>query len=146
MKNLLEADARRLVHQRIGSLTPEVKPKWGTMNATQMLAHCASQLRLCWGEIEVPSKKSVFGLFPLNVTMIWVMPWPKGAPTLPEMICADAENWEKENADLAAQIERFPEKIAANKAPHPIFGKLSERTVGRLAYRHLDHHLRQFGV
>lgn len=116
------------------------------MNATQMLAHCSSQLRLCWGELQGESKKTLYGRWPINWAMIYVVPWPKGVPTLPALIHPDADNWEAEKADLLALVEKFPKVIGEASLPHPIFGKLSTRTWGRLAWRHLDHHLRQFGA
>ncbi|MFQ5525566.1 MAG: DUF1569 domain-containing protein [Thermoanaerobaculia bacterium] len=146
MKSLNNERDRREIRERIESLEPSCKPLWGRMNATEMLAHCSAQLRMSWGEIECKPKQSPLGRLPLKQALVYFAPWPKGAPTAPELIRADAENWVVETAKLFDLIERFPAEIEFTSVPHPIFGTLSKRAWGRLGYRHLDHHLRQFGV
>ncbi|MCP4205068.1 MAG: DinB family protein [bacterium] len=146
MHNILSTTTRQLVRNRIGSLDASMKPRWGRMNATAMLSHCAAQLRMSLGEITCRPRKSIFGRAPIKQMLVYLAPWPKSAPTAPELIRAEVETWEAEKTQLLDLIEHFAERIRTSSAPHPIFGKLSIRAWGRLAYRHLDHHLRQFGV
>ncbi len=74
------------------------------------------------------------------------MPWPKGAPTAPEFIHAHEEHFGDNLTALHATLEEFVASgDSARREPHPAFGQLSGKAWGRLVYRHLDHHLRQFG-
>lgn len=146
MKNLLAGATRRAIERRIASLDASARPLWGRMNATEMLAHCSAQLQMSLGEIECRPKKSALSRPPLKQLIVYLAPWPKSAPTAPELIRPDTETWSAEKARLVDLIERFVTGIAGHSAPHPLFGKLTTRAWSRLAYRHLDHHLRQFGV
>ena len=146
MKSLLREDTRQGIRERIEALAPSARPLWGKMNAARMLAHCSAQLRMSWGEIPCKARKSPLGRPPIKQALVYFVPWPKSAPTAPELIRPDTENWQAEKTDLLALVDRFPTAIQKSSAPHPLFGKLSRRAWGRLAFRHLDHHLRQFGL
>lgn len=116
------------------------------MNAASMLAHCSAQLRMSWGEVKCKPRKSDLSRTPIKQLLVYLAPWPKSAPTAPELIRLEVETWDAEKGQLLELVERFATAIRDSSAPHPLFGKLSTRAWGRLAYRHLDHHLRQFGV
>jgi hypothetical protein len=146
LKNLLSETTRQAVEARVGRLDPSARPLWGQMNATSMLAHCSAQLRMSWGEIECQLRASPFGRAPLKQLLVYLAPWPKSAPTAPELIQPEPDIWDAERDQLLNLIGRFKTAIQDSSTPHPIFGKLSKDAWGRLAYRHLDHHLRQFGV
>ncbi len=146
MKNLLSKSTRQGIRNRIGALDASMKPLWGRMSATTMLAHCSAQLRMSFGEIECEPKSSAFNRTPLKQLLVYVAPWPKSAPTAPELIRPNTQAWGTEVSRLLELVERFAPAIRQSSAPHPLFGRLSTRAWGRLAYRHLDHHLRQFGV
>ena len=115
-----------------------------------MLAHCADALRNATGELPIAVRR-----LPLAQTrlvqwlMIDVIPFPKGAPTAPELRRRDIATIEVEREALLVLLERFavgPGAPAVRWAPHPLFGVLTPAQWGRLAWKHLDHHLRQFGV
>jgi hypothetical protein len=75
------------------------------------------------------------------------LPWPKGVATSPELLSRMPEQWTAEMAALRAAIEAFVSKSRDGAWPrHPRFGHLSGPEWGRLMYRHLDHHLTQFGL
>jgi hypothetical protein len=147
MKSLFDPSFLARIRARIEGLSPESERRWGTMRVEQMLVHSTDQLRLAFGEIPCRPRKTVFGRFPLRQLLIYVLPWPKGAPTLPELRDPPPrEEWDAAKESLLASIDRFV-ALGPNHAwePHPAFGKLSGRAWGVLAYRHLDHHLKQFG-
>ena len=81
----------------------------------------------------------------------WILfsavPWPKGAATPAEMNAELAHfvltNIENEKTDLLNYLENAKGK--AQLMPHPFFGKLNRQEWARLIYKHLDHHLKQFG-
>lgn len=118
------------------------------MDAPKMLAHLTEAMRMATGELKVPSK-NIFALqhFPLKHLILYVLPFPRGAPTAPALIARTATDWDAEVATLVDTCERFATRDPNSEQPvHPAFGSLSHSAWGVLAYRHCDHHLRQFGA
>lgn len=147
MNSLFDARARERILARIERLTPESARRWGRMSVEEMQVHVAGQLRMALGELPVAPKR-VFIRFPVvkQLAIYW-LPWPKGAPTAPELRATPPADWAGDRAALLRLIERFAAHGPRGEWPeHPAFGRLSGRAWGVLAYRHLDHHLRQFGV
>lgn len=140
-----DADRQALV-TRIRHVSPDAQAQWGRMTARGMLAHLHECARMALGELDVPSKKLPIRYTPLKQFIIYLMPFPKGAPTAPELVRRQADDWIAELVDLEAAIDRLAAKSPAAAWPdHPAFGTMSRRAWGTLVYRHTDHHLRQFG-
>ena len=119
------------------------------MNAPQMVCHCADQLRVALGD--VPAKPTPVSLLQSRLVrqvLIYWLPWPKGKiPTAPEMQATEPDAWEGDLAALRRLVDRFAERRPdGDWPPHPAFGPLPGKEWGVLSYKHLDHHLRQFGV
>lgn len=150
MATLKDAQQRSQLLSRLHQLTAETSPLWGTMNAPKMLAHLSDSMRMAYGDLDVPKKWMVLRYFPLKQLTLYVLPFPKGAPTAPQLISRTPENseaFDRERSALGALIERFEKEAERDDWPeHPVFGPLSTRGWGTLTYRHIDHHLRQFGV
>jgi len=147
MKTLWEHDARLEILRRIESVSPESKPLWGGMTCGRMFRHLAQSFAMANGELPTKSKNIPLRYFPLKQFAIYVMPFPKGLPTAPEMLEGDGESCEAARGDLRNGIETFAKRADVTSWPdHPAFGKLSTRAWGVLMYRHSDHHLRQFGA
>lgn len=146
MKSMWNEDDRRELRQRIAALDAAARPRWGKMNAPQMVAHLTDATKMALGELPVAGKRMPLRYPPLKQLMM-VLPFPKGAPTAPELIARAPAPWGTEIADLGAAMDRLV-RLPANFAwpEHPAFGKLSRRAWGVLTYKHTDHHLRQFGV
>jgi hypothetical protein len=84
---------------------------------------------------------------PMKQLFVYCLPFPKGAPTAPELLARKPEEWTVEIEQLRDQLDRFVSRgPAGTAAEHPLFGRLTGRAWGALVYRHMDHHLRQFGV
>jgi hypothetical protein len=133
--------------QRLLTLTPERRPRWGRMSAPQMVSHLIQACRMACGELPVAPKASPLRSFPLNWLVVHWLPWPKGAPTAPELAARSAEQWDRDIDDLVTRIRRFSERNPSDRWPeHPAFGALSGASWGVLAYRHIDHHFDQFGI
>ena len=78
---------------------------------------------------------------------LYVLPMPKNVPTAKELTLRAPAEWGAEHARLREALARFRDQRARADWPlHPIFGRMSARAYGVLAYKHTDHHLRQFGV
>lgn len=146
MKSVWDAGTRKELLDRFARLTPQHKPLWGKMNAGQMVAHCAGPLRAAMGEMKVTEKWTPFRIGLLRYLVIYKMPWPKGAPTAPEFIHQGVEDLDSNRRQLAEALERFAAQRHNGLRPHAAFGPLSEKDWGCLTWRHLDHHLTQFGL
>lgn len=146
--SLWEDGARAKLLDRLGRLTPDARPRWGRMTAPQMLTHVNDQLRMSMGELPTVSARLPVRYPPLKQLVAYVLPWPKGLPTSPELLARiDRSSWPTEVATFGTLLHRFATRPAGAAWPeHPAFGRLSRRGWGTLAYRHTDHHFRQFGA
>jgi hypothetical protein len=144
MKSIWNPEDRRQLHDRLAALRPDSpRRSQPVMNA----AHLADALRMALGDLPCESKKLPIRYPPLKQLIIYWLPFPKGAPTAPELISRIPATWTAEVADLAGLLERMARQPRDAAFPeHPGFGRLSRRAWGVLVYRHMDHHLRQFGV
>ena len=147
MKNLLDSTARQELAERVALLTPEASPLWGQMSARAMMAHLVDALHMAMGDLEVEEKKLPIRFSPIKQFIIYGPPFPKNSPTAPELLRRQADDWDGECASLRQTMDAWVARSESNPLPrHPVFGKLSRRTWGALGYKHIDHHLRQFGV
>lgn len=148
MKTFWDSAARDEICRRMERLTVDATPQWGKFNATQMLAHLNDAMRMASGELTVASKRLPIRYPPLKQLLVYALPWPKGAPTAPELIArGSSADFAKEKAEFRGVVDRLAQKRATDIWPeHPAFGRLTHRAWGVLKYRHADHHLRQFGL
>jgi hypothetical protein len=144
---IFDAGVRDSLVQRLLTLTPERRPRWGAMSAPEMVSHLIESCRMACGELKAAPKAGPLRVFPLNYAIIHWLPWPKGAPTAPELIARVPESWDRDIDELVARIRKFCERGQGKRWPeHPAFGALSEDSWGVLVYRHIDHHFEQFGI
>jgi hypothetical protein len=148
MSTLANAVARDALVARLERLSPEAPAAWGRMTAPLMLAHCSDALRMGLGDLPVKSRGKTIAQTALVKWLFFnVLPFPKDAPTANELISRTPAPWDVERADLIALIHRSGSADASVKRPpHPLFGPLTTTQWGQLTWKHLDHHLRQFGV
>jgi len=148
MTTMWDPAAARQIRARIAQLTPEHTRQWGRMSAQQMVCHLSESLKMAIGDLPVAPKRLPLRYPPLKQLIVYVAPFPRNAPTAPELtIAATPRAWSDDLSTLQQLIDRFASRPAdADWPEHPAFGRLSRRAWGVLAYRHIDHHLRQFGV
>lgn len=148
MGSILNEANRAEISSRVRSLSVSSTRRWGSMDVVGMLHHLRLSARMTLGELPVPSaNKRPFQLFPLKHLILYVLPFPKGAPTAPELKPSDAESFEEERAAVLELLERIGTGPREGAGPaHPLFGPLSWREWGVVTYKHADHHLRQFGA
>jgi len=147
MKTIWDPAHCKNVLARLESLSADRKPLWGNMTYSHMIAHLADPIKAALGEKTVQPKPGAFSNPIVRHLIIYWAPWPKGAPTAPEFLHSADENLGDGMAELRKALDRFV--ASGERGPykaHPAFGRISGRAWGRLMYRHLDHHLRQFGV
>jgi hypothetical protein len=148
MKSLLEKTTSLEMIQRVDKLSLESKRQWGKMNVAQMVAHCGNALDMASGRCNpkrvfigriigplIKKKYSDESLF------------TQGSPTSVEIRVEGEKDFHKEKARLKNLIQQFTKEgeNGITKHPHPFFGPLSTTEWGIGMYKHLDHHLRQFG-
>ena len=119
------------------------------MSAAQMLAHCAAVQEVMNGK---PLEGTPFYILALKSVIRKAVlsraPYPKNSKTHPQYIQGEQKNFETEKACLIKTLEAaldLPESQSATLT-HPLFGKLTRQEGGWSSYKHLDHHLSQFGV
>jgi hypothetical protein len=147
MKTLWNPRDRESLFDRLERLGPEARPLWGKFTAPKMLAHVNDALRMSAGELPTAFKKTPFRFPVVKHFLVYAAPWPKGVPTAPELLeRGDRAIWEAEKAAFPKAVASLVSRDANAPSPlHPAFGPLSHRAWGRLAWRHVDHHFRQFG-
>lgn len=148
MKTLHDGSHRQALVARLGTLSADARPRWGRMNVGQMLCHLGDALRLGVGDTRAePGPQKLLQHFPLKQLVIYVLPWPKGAPTAPELLATAPAAFEADREALRSLLDRFGAvPLAEPPRVHPLFGPLSVQDWSALQSRHVDHHLRQFGA
>ena len=150
MKNLFEAARVQEVKERIALLRPDSQRLWGKMNAPQAVAHCSAGVELALGDKTPPRVFAgrIFGWIVKPLALRDDEPMRRNSPTMQELVVQDARDLGTERQRLRELIDRF---AAAGPAgctthPHSFFGRLTPQEWAILMYKHLDHHLRQFGA
>lgn len=150
MKTLLDPAEAEQMKARLMRLTPECERQWGKMTAAQMVTHCSVGLEMSCGTHNPPRMAAgrLLGRLLKPLVLKEGVPMRRNAPTVPSLKVAGEPDLEAGKARLAGLIEQFARNGAAGctKHPHPFFGALTPEEWGALAYKHMDHHLRQFGV
>lgn len=150
MKSLFESGCIDEVQQRLSRLQPDQPRQWGAMNPAQMLAHCSLGLEMAAGEIRPPRALMgrILGPVVKPIAFREKEPMRRNSPTSKELVIKGDRDFETERKRLSGLIDRF---AAAGPAgctahPHAFFGSLTSDEWAVLMYKHLDHHLRQFGA
>ena len=151
MTTLLDAATERRFRKRVDTLKPDAPARWGKMNARQMVCHLTDSFRVALGEVPVVAKVDAAPADPLRWLFVQTPPDPEGKGPDDAGVPGERNRgeWEKDVAEWNAALDRFV-KRSQEKEPrwgaHPAFGDLGTEEWGRLAARHSDHHLTQFGV
>jgi hypothetical protein len=150
MESLFESGCVDEVQQRLSRLQPDQPRQWGKMNPAQMLAHCSLGLEMAAGEIRPPRALMGRILGPVIKPMALreSEPMRRNSPTAKELVVNGDRDFETERKRLSGLIDRFAAAGSAGCTAHPhaFFGSLTPDEWAVLMYKHLDHHLRQFGA
>jgi hypothetical protein len=150
MKSLFNKNDNQEVINRINSLSNISQALWGKMNVSQMLSHCQVPLKVAFGEMKL--KRGIpgflFGKMVRKKLTKDETPFDKSLPTDKGFIVTDQREFEKEKNNLIGIVKRFQETgpDGLSKDPHPFFGKMTSQDWDTIQWKHLDHHLRQFGA
>ena len=148
MKNLFQPETVDEVVSRLDKLQPSSARQWGKMDVAQMMAHCSAAMDMASGRINPPRAfiGRVLGPFFRSV-FTNDKPFSKNNPTDEQLVVSDARDFQREREQLKLKVQQFHQggEAQCTRHPHPFFGGLSPQEWGRGMYKHLDHHLRQFG-
>lgn len=150
MKDIFDPKTTAETIARIDRLTPEAQPLWGKMNVGQMLAHCCVTYEMAYTDKHAGPKglmKLVMKLFVKNM-VVSEKPYKKNLKTAPQFLIADERDFKKEKDRLIAYIKKT-EELGGDHfdgKENLSFGKMTKQEWNNMFYKHLDHHLQQFGV
>lgn len=146
MKTVFDKATRDELINRINSLNENSRPQWGKMNIYQMMKHCTLWEEMLSGEIKCKQAfiGRVFGKMVLKRLLKDESPLKHSTPTSPELRVPESDG------DITSQKAKWIALLEKNTQAsntgflHPFFGHMTREQVGYLAYKHIDHHLRQF--
>lgn len=146
MRSLFVKQDVAMLQERLNRLTVDAKPKWGSFDVNRMVCHLADSIRFALSpELEVDVMKGP-PMFIRHLVRLY-LPWPKGAPTVKEMLETDPATLANDILTLSGLMDELLETSDRTDWPvHPFFGPLDGNGWAKLGWRHMDHHLNQFGV
>jgi hypothetical protein len=148
MKSIFDKTTREEVIARVNSLNENSKAQWGKMTVAQMLRHCTQWDEMALGKTTYKQSfiGKLFGKMALK-DMLKDESVKKNLPTVPSFkIKTDA------GIDVAAEKKKWIgllneyAHISNEGFIHPFFGAMTKENTGLMAYKHIDHHLRQFNA
>ena len=148
--NIFEKETVNRIIERINKLTPRSKANWGKMDVGQMLAHCNVTYEMVY-ETKHPKPNPFFKLILklfVKKKVVSDRPYSKNGKTAPQFIINSSKNFEDEKkrlVDFIIKTQKLGEAHFDGKESHS-FGKLTKEQWNNMFYKHLDHHLNQFGV
>jgi hypothetical protein len=149
MKTLFEPEAYQEILRRLNSIHSDSPRQWGKMSVAQMLEHTARAVEMASGK--VPTRQQ-----PIGKLLSWAFrkgfvgpdPFPKNSPTGPSFIVKHEPELDQARNRLKSVLAEFHAmgEAGCDGNEHGFFGRMSGREWGITQYKHLDHHLRQFGA
>lgn len=147
MKSIFQEEAYNELSNRLNNLSEDKTPNWGKMNTGQMAWHCQGPLNIVLGHNNYNMKTNWFVKTFFKKSMYNDKPWRKNLPTVPVFKAQEARDFTIEKAKLIALVnELYSQKDKEQWVAHPLFGAFTKEQWSKMQYKHLDHHLRQFGV
>jgi hypothetical protein len=150
LPNIYDSQVAQQLIDRINKLTPETLPLWGKMNASQMLAHSNVTYEYVFDERNDKPNFFVKWLLKKFVKnkVVGEAPYEQNMKTSPAFIVPDNKNFEKEKTRLINYINKV---VATGQAAFEgkessSFGVMTSAEWNNLMYKHINHHLEQFGV
>jgi len=147
MKTIFDKTTKSELTRRINSISEKNTAQWGKMNAYQMLKHCT-----LWEEMALGKTKykqafigRLFGKMALRKVLGDDSPLAHSTPTVPAFRVTGSGDAEAQKAEWIRLIGEY-DSFSNNNFIHPFFGKMTKEQIGQMAYKHADHHLRQFNA
>ncbi|WP_136667020.1 DUF1569 domain-containing protein [Flavobacterium sp. H122] len=148
MPSIFNPTDNQKIIDRINKLTPDSERQWGKMTVSQMLSHCIAPIDVLLGNSKIKAN-FIFQLLGrlIKRKIINAPELSKNNPTAPEFIRKENYDFDKTKIELIEKLQQFQDGTKVIKTNrHPFFGPMSSQDWDTLQWKHLDHHLRQFGV
>lgn len=147
MKSFFEDGVYDELTSRLNRIGKDTTPVWGKMNAGQMLHHCQMPLNIILGKEDYGVKPNWLINLLFKKSMYSDKLWKKNLPTARGFAIKDERDFDTEKETIVSLLaELNTQREHEDWQPHPAFGKLTKAQWGKMQYKHLDHHFRQFGV
>lgn len=149
MESLFTPEGNHNIIRRINNLQPTSLSQWGKMTVDQMMSHCIAPLDVVFGNLhlKINPVMAFFGRTVIRKKVLGAKQFKKDSPTAPAFIRTGSYDFEATRAELIEKVRKFaegPQVIKTHK--HPFFGPMTNEEWDNIQWKHLDHHLRQFGV
>ena len=147
MKSLFEESTYTDVLNRINSFNETTQSEWGKMTTAQMFAHNVIPVEVVL-EKRPPIGKPNFLMKLLFKKMMYNDKlYKKNMPTPRPFKIEDDKDFTSEKETLVKNVkEIYAQRDKTEWPAHPMFGTFTQEQTGKMLFKHLDHHLRQFGV
>ena len=150
MSTMFDKASFQRIRDRASRLQPDSQRLWGTLTVSKMLAHCSKSLETAVGDMR-PSRMfigRIIGFLIKGLAIHNDRPMRRNTPTDPALLSPVEPDFAAQHAAFLALMERFHlgGPSGCTQHPHSFFGRLTPEEWGILMYKHIDHHLRQFGV
>ncbi len=149
--NIFDREVSDGIIERLNTLTPESQRLWGKMDVAKMLAHLNVSFEMIYEPEKHPKAK-----FPMSLILRYLVkgfvtgdkPLKKSSPTAPQFIIADEREFEVERGRLIDYLNHTAElgELHFDGRDYVSFGVLTKTQYSNMLYKHLDHHLQQFGA
>ncbi|MFK7904638.1 MAG: DUF1569 domain-containing protein [Chitinophagales bacterium] len=150
MKDIFNPQTIEEFKVRIQKLNAGSQAQWGKMNVYQMVKHSTGneQMLLRNKQFKRLFIGRLFGKMALKSNIKDNAPLSKNSPTHPDLVIKENGDVERQKKIWMSLLEQYPKKASSDYKDfvHPFFGKMDSKQVSRFAYKHIDHHLQQFGV
>lgn len=147
MNSLFTNDGYQEILSRLEKLHKNSKRQWGKMSVGQMVWHCQYPLQLAVENPQTNSKGNLLIRLFFKKLLYNDKPWRKNLPTAPQLKPSGEKDFDVEFPKLRKLVEEVhATKDRTQWNPHPVFGAFTPKQWGQMQYKHLDHHLKQFGV
>jgi len=147
MKSLFDDEAYSEIKNRLNNLSENSERQWGKMTHGQLVSHLQMPLNIILEKVDYGFKPNWLVNLLFKKTMYSDKLWRKNLPTAKGFKIMEDKDFAAEKAKLEALLNEFDtQRDRTNWQPHPAFGEMTKEQWGKMQYKHLDHHFRQYGV
>ena len=135
---------------RIDKLSINTRNQWGKMDVSQMIAHCNVSYDMAFNE-NYKKSSPILRFILKNLAkkgLVNESPLKKNSSTASEMIIKTPKVFNEEKGKLISNVNNLVAKGENyfHLKDHPGFGVMTKQEWNNFYYKHLNHHLTQFGV
>lgn len=147
MSSIFDKADNQTIINRINALTPESKALWGKMSVDQMCKHCVSAINVAFDKQEVKVNFLMRFFGKMLKDKVFNGEFKRNSPTAKEFIFTNKYDFEMAKKELIESYGQFAQGYQVIKVMnHPFWGKMTSEDWDKLMWKHVDHHLKQFGV